>query len=66
MVVFKLLICFHGEFRERKGKEEEDGVVERERDQRRNEKKMKGETPFWPKFRERREKVNNFSFVVQN
>ena len=30
----------------RKGKEEEDGVVERERDERRNEKKMKGETPF--------------------
>ena len=39
-LVFKLrengglqaLICFHGDFREMKGKEEEDGVVERDRE----------------------------------
>ena len=43
------MICFHGEFRVRKGKEEEDGVIERERSSG-NEEKMKGNTPLWAKF----------------
>ena len=64
-MVFKSLVCSHGGIRKRKREEEEDGVVERERDEGKMKQKEGFGPPIWPATLERGERKFTFC-VVQN